>query len=139
MPKTYYKLEAQIGFALRQANQRHTAIFARGMGNRITPTQWAALVKLKELGRSSQNRLGRETAMDVATIKGVVDRLLARRFIKASQDPGDGRRVMLSLTDSGARMVEKAIPAARRISEQTVEGLSTAQRQALMRLLRKIS
>jgi MarR family transcriptional regulator, lower aerobic nicotinate degradation pathway regulator len=138
MPKSDYRLEAQIGFALRQANQRHTAIFARGMANRFTPTQWAALVKLKELGASSQNQLGRATAMDVATIKGVVDRLMARGLVKALQDPGDGRRVTISLTEAGSRTVEKGIPAARQISEQTVKGLNATERATLMGLLRKI-
>ena len=67
------------------------------------------MVKLREVGASSQNRLGRETAMDIATIKGVVDRLLARGLIKTSQDLEDGRRVAIRLTDAGARAVEKGV------------------------------
>jgi DNA-binding MarR family transcriptional regulator len=136
---TAYKLESQIGFVLRQASQRHTSIFARSMIDQITPTQWAALVKLNALGASSQNRLGRETAMDVATIKGVVDRLLARGFIDTSQDPKDSRRVAIRLTEAGLQAVEEGIPIARRISEQTMHVLSTSERGALIRLLRKIS
>lgn len=136
---TAYKLESQIGFVLRQASQRHTSIFARTMIDQITPTQWAALVKLKVLGASSQNRLGRETAMDVATIKGVVDRLLARGFVNTSQDPKDSRRVTIRLTEAGLQAVEEGIPIARRISEQTMHVLSISERGALIRLLRKIS
>jgi MarR family transcriptional regulator, lower aerobic nicotinate degradation pathway regulator len=132
-----YRLEAQIGFALRQASQRHAAIFARMA--QITPTQWAALVKLNELGVSSQNRLGRETAMDVATIKGVVDRLLARGYIESSQDPKDGRRRTLRLTETGIQLVEQTTPVARRITRQTVRGLSESECATLIRLLRKIS
>jgi MarR family transcriptional regulator, lower aerobic nicotinate degradation pathway regulator len=137
--RTDYQLEAQIGFVLRQASQRHTSIFARAMIDQITPTQWAALVKIKALGTSSQNRLGRETAMDVATIKGVVDRLLARRLIRTSQDPKDSRRVMIRLTEAGSKAVEEGIPIARKITEQTVNLLSTSERAALIKLLRKIS
>jgi hypothetical protein len=73
-----YVLDEQVGFALRQAQQRHTTIFAAKMIEDLTPTQWAALAKLRELGDCSQNHLGRLTAMDAATIKGVVDRLTAR-------------------------------------------------------------
>jgi MarR family transcriptional regulator, lower aerobic nicotinate degradation pathway regulator len=137
--KDRYVLEAQVGFVLRKASQRHAAIFARAMIDQITPTQWAALVKLREVGASSQNRLGRETAMDIATIKGVVDRLLARGLIKTSQDLEDGRRVTIRLTDAGARAVEKGVPIARRITEQTLRGLKAAERVALMKLLQKIS
>jgi DNA-binding MarR family transcriptional regulator len=137
--KPAYSLESQVGFVLRQASQRHTSIFARMMIEQITPTQWAALVKLKDLGTSSQNRLGRKTAMDVATIKGVVDRLLARGLIRTSQDPNDSRRVTIRLTEAGTKAVEKGIPIAQNITEQTVHGLNRAERAALIKLLRKIS
>ena len=51
----------------------------------LTPTQWAALAKLRELGDCSQNHLGRLTAMDAATIKEVVDRLTVRGFTTVRQ------------------------------------------------------
>ena len=76
--KPGYILEEQIGFILRQVWQRHATIFSREIGINLTPTQWAALAKLNETGPCSQNLLGRLTAMDVATIKGVIDRLSAR-------------------------------------------------------------
>jgi hypothetical protein len=67
-----YVLDEQVGFALRQAQQRHTTIFAAKMIEGLTPTQWAALAKVREVGDCSQNHLGRLTAMDAATIKGVI-------------------------------------------------------------------
>src|ERR1700745_1400993 len=85
-----YVLEEQIGFILRQVWQRHAAIFAAGIGANLTPPQWAALAKLAETGPCSQNQLGRLTAMDVATIKGVIDRLTARGLTETSADPQDG-------------------------------------------------
>jgi len=33
------QLDDQIGFILRQATQRHAAIFASGIGGDLTPTQ----------------------------------------------------------------------------------------------------
>src|SRR5882762_2867235 len=87
-----YVLEEQIGFILRQVWQRHATIFAREIGINLTPTQWAALAKLTETGPCSQNQLGRLTAMDVATIKGVIDRLTARGLTETSADPEDGRK-----------------------------------------------
>jgi hypothetical protein len=87
-----YVLEEQIGFILRQVWQRHAAIFAREIGINLTPTQWAALAKLTETGPCSQNQLGRLTAMDVATIKGVIDRLTARGLTETSADQPDPRR-----------------------------------------------
>ena len=90
-----YILDEQIGFILRQVWQRHATIFAREIGINLTPTQWAALAKLTETGPCSQNLLGRLTAMDVATIKGVIDRLTARGLTETSPDPEDGRRLLV--------------------------------------------
>jgi hypothetical protein len=82
-----YVLDEQVGFALRQAQQRHTTIFAAKMIEDLTPTQWAALAKLRELGDCSQNHLGRLTAMDAATIKGVVDHHRPSRSARRSPYP----------------------------------------------------
>ena len=94
-----YALDRQIGFLLRQAQQRHTAIFARLMLDDVTPTQWATLAKLQEIGGCSQNLLGRHVAMDAATIKGVVDRLLARDLVVVAADPSDSRRLTIDLSE----------------------------------------
>ena len=53
----------------------------------VTPTQFAALAKLHDLGAVSQNQLGRLTAMDPATICGVVGRLIERGYVRPSPDP----------------------------------------------------
>src|ERR1044071_1759825 len=96
-----YILEEQIGFILRQVWQRHATIFAQEIGINLTSPQWAALAKLTETGPSLANQLGRLIAMDVATIKGVIDRLTARGLTETSLDPQDGRRLLVSLTKAG--------------------------------------
>lgn len=137
-PETGYVLEEQVGFILRQASQRHTAIFAGAMIEELTPTQFTALVKLKAEGPCSQNRLGRLTAMDAATIKGVIDRLTKRGFTQAEADPGDGRRLVVALTPEGAAVAERAINAARRITEATLAPLSALEQRRFLDLLKKL-
>src|SRR6202040_4195668 len=124
-----YVLEDQIGFILRQVWQRHATIFAREIGINLTPTQWAALAKLAETGPCSQNQLGRLTAMDVATIKGVIDRLSARGLRETSPDPEDGRRLLVSLTRAGAQTAEKAAATALAISKETLAPLEPKERE----------
>ena len=133
-----YRVDQQIGFFLRQANQRHVAIFANRMGDRLTTTQWAALSKLKEIQPTSQNQLGRETAMDVATIKGVVDRLVVRDLIRTAPDPRDGRRLILSLTTQGEAALARNVGTARAITEETLSPLTSGERMMLVELLTKI-
>src|SRR5882762_7614675 len=133
-----YVLEDQIGFILRQVWQRHATIFAREIGINLTPTQWAALSKLTETGPCSQNQLGRLTAMDVATIKGVIDRLTARGLTETSADPNDGRRLLVSLTRAGQQLVEKVAPNALAITKKTLAPLDAKEREILIALLGKL-
>ncbi len=133
-----YVLERQIGFVLRQATQRHLALFGAMMVDDLTPTQFSAIVKLREHGSCSQNRLGRLTAMDVATIKGVIDRLTRRGLTEARADPADARRRLVSLTAAGRRLAECAIPHARRITEATLAPLSPAEQRQILVLLDKL-
>src|SRR6266702_6437748 len=136
--KPSYVLDEQVGFILRQVWQRHSSIFARDIGTNLTPTQWAALAKLTETGPCSQNQLGRLTAMDVATIKGVIDRLTARGLTETSQDPEDGRRLLVSLTRAGQQIAEKVAPNALAITRETLAPLDAKERETLMALLNKL-
>lgn len=133
-----YRLEDQVGFHLRRAGQRHAAIFAGRITDELTPTQWAALVKLAEFESLSQNLLGRETTMDAATIKGVVDRLAKRGFVSTGPDPADGRRMRVSITRAGVAAVARAVGAATAITAETLEPLAPAEQRQLVELLKRI-
>jgi DNA-binding MarR family transcriptional regulator len=134
-----YRLDEQIGFVLRRAHQRHTAIFSERMIGGLTPMQFAALARLRETGPCSQNRLGRLTAMDVATVKGVVDRLRDRGLVETAPDPDDRRRSLVTLTKLGAARVEEACAVGHEITGATLEPLSARERTDLLRLLSRIA
>src|ERR1700741_2156238 len=130
-PRPLYVLEEQIGFILRQVWQRHATIFAKEIGINLTPTQWEALANLAETGPCPQNQLGRLTAMDVATIKGVIDRLTARGLTETSPDPEDGRRLLVSLTRAGQQLADKAVPNALLITRETLAPRDAREREML--------
>jgi len=133
-----YVLDEQIGFLLRIASQRHTAIFTARMIEGLTQTQFAALSKLYEVGPCSQNQLGRHIYLDAATIKGVVDRLAARGFVTAVSDPKDRRRRAVALTERGRQGAETAQLVAPEITAATLAPLSEDERRALVKLLHKL-
>jgi DNA-binding MarR family transcriptional regulator len=76
--------------------------------------------------------------MDVATIKGVIDRLTARGLTETSPDPEDGRRLLVSLTRAGQLMAEKAAPNALAITRETLGPLDSKERETLLALLSKL-
>jgi DNA-binding MarR family transcriptional regulator len=133
-----YVLDAQAGFLLRKAQQRHLSIFGAHMAEGLTAQQFAALVKLAEAGPSSQNSLGRQTAMDNSTINGVVRRLLQRGLVEKFPSEEDHRLHMLRLTAEGRRVHDRVVPLAMEITRLTLAPLSRGEQTTLLRLLRKI-
>ncbi len=135
--KTPYVLDDQIGYVLRRVMQRHLVIFSETIPS-ITTTQFAVLARLAQMGPLSQNLLGRETAMDAATIKGVVDRLAKQDLVTTAADPADRRRLTVQLTKTGAALFDSTRDAAIAVSSQTLGPLSKGERAALLGLLGRL-
>ena len=134
-----YELDEQIGFLLRKANQRHRAIFSKLIQEPLAPTQFATLVRLYFEGPTSQNSLGRRTAMDSATMTGVISRLLQRELVARSSAPEDDRLSIIELTDLGRNLISEIIPDGIKISQETLAPLTKAEINTLIQLLKKIS
>lgn len=133
-----YRLDDQIGYVLRRVTQRHLAIFAAAIPE-VTTTQFAVLARLAEIGPQSQNRLGRETAMDAATIKGVVDRLAKLGYVATSADPADRRRLTVSMTEAGERLFSDRVSTALAVSADTVAPLTADEARQLKALLLRLT
>ncbi len=132
-----YQLDAQIGYRLRLANQKHLEVFARLLPE-VTPTQFAVLARLAEIGEVSQNQLGRLIHMDAATTKGVVSRLAKKGFVASKASLTDRRRLLISLTESGRSFTRDALGKARQISRETVTNLTDGEAALLNELLNKL-
>lgn len=133
-----YSLSTQIGFNMRRANQRHVSIFARFVEG-VTPTQFAALARLYEAGALSQNKLGRLTAMDSATIKGVVERLKTKGLVTSRPDENDQRLRLVELSEIGRACFVKAQSQALMAQEETVAPLTPEELRQFETLLAKLS
>lgn len=135
-----YRVERQIGYLLRRAHQRASAIFQEQIGDpNITPTQFSSLVKLHEDGEVSQNRLGRLVGMDKATTQGVIRRLKVRNLVSSRADPGDARRTLLRLTGDGELLVQRLMAAGPRVTTETLKPLSPDEQSQLVDLLARIA
>ena len=134
-----YRIEEQVGYLLRRAHQRASAIFQVSIGDpNITPTQYSSLVKLNEYTELSQNLLGRLVGMDKATMQGVVRRLKERGLVDSRPDPGDARRTLLSLTTEGQRLVNKLLINGPAVSRETMKPLTAQEQRQLLELLSRI-
>lgn len=134
-----YQLDEQVGFLLRMASQRHAAIFNEHIFDNLTATQFSTLMRLSEHGRVTQNHLGRLAAMDIATTKGVVDRLRAKGLVQSEPDLTDRRRSVITLTDTGVSIVSKLKTVGHDISQATLSPLGKEEQETLIALLKKLS
>jgi DNA-binding MarR family transcriptional regulator len=135
-----FLVEDHVGFLLRRAHQRHVALFLEIAGKHgLTPTQFAALFKAVELGKVTQNLLGRLTAMDPATVQGVVRRLTARGLLCRTHDPMDRRTAVLAPTEAGIALIDRAVACARRSHDAALAPLNAPEQTQLLALLRKLA
>lgn len=134
-----YNLDEQVGFLLRLASQRHALIFQSHIFGNLTPTQFATLMRLSEHGRVTQNHLGRLAAMDIATTKGVVDRLKAKGLVRSEADTTDKRRSVISLTPNGSALVSKLTDVGNAITADTLSQLNKREQDTLLSLLKKLT
>ncbi|RYE33128.1 MAG: MarR family transcriptional regulator [Hyphomicrobiales bacterium] len=134
-----YVLDAQFGFLLRQMQQRYVAMFMEMMGaDGPTPPQFAVLCRLAVDGRISQNRLGRMTAMDPATIRGVVTRLAERGLVERLHDPDDKRRVLVQLGQRGRELLPDYIVRAKAITVAALSSVAEPEIEPLLDVMRRL-
>ena len=134
-----YRLDDQVGYILRLVSQRHAAIFQNHAIQSLTPTQFSALVRVSEMKQCSQNQLGRLSAMDVATIKGVVDRLNRKGLVVLAPDPNDKRRTLISLSPKAETLIGDLHRIGEEISRETLSPLNSEEQIVFLDLLRKLT
>lgn len=118
---------------MRRAYQRHLAIFQANTGNsELTSVQFSTLCALRDKGPHSQGELVKVTGVDRATIRGVIERLKARRLVSLAKDAVDGRKVIVALTAADAEILDRTISRAAEITEFTFGSLNRGERMALV-------
>ncbi|GAB4352051.1 MAG: MarR family transcriptional regulator BpsR [Kiloniellaceae bacterium] len=134
-----FTIDDQIGHVLRRAYQAASAHLARRLKPYdLKPQQFATLQRLRELGPTSQNRLGEAVDMPRANIHKMVERLYQRGLVELRADPADARVRLVALTGEGHRLAEELIPLDLASTEDALAPLSDGERKTLYDLLRRI-
>jgi MarR family transcriptional regulator, lower aerobic nicotinate degradation pathway regulator len=133
------ELYERPGFLFRRAHQIAAGIFVQEAGELgLTPPQHSALYAIGRRPRLDQTALARALGFDRATMGTVIGGLEARGLLQ--REPGaDRRRKALLLTPAGRKMLEQAMPAARRTTQRLMSPLSATERQVFALLLTRIT
>ncbi|WP_067245528.1 MarR family winged helix-turn-helix transcriptional regulator [Microbacterium resistens] len=104
--------------------------------------EWDVLSALRRAGapfQLSPKQLMQQTLVTSGTMTNRIDRLVGRRLVRRESDPGDGRSVLVTLTDDGRVRVDAAITRLVDAEATLLSALSRGDRDRLAALLRKLS
>ncbi len=135
-----YDLQSHVAHLVRRVHQRATLCFQQVMvGDALSPTQFAALATILNVGEISQNHLGRLTAMDPSTISLVVRKLLKEKLVDRRSSDSDQRLTILRLTDKGARYTIVRLSRSVEVGERLLSPLNKAEQAIFVDLLGRIA
>lgn len=103
--------------------------------------EWDVLSALRRAGEPfhlSPKQLLQQTLVSSGTMTNRIDRLVGRRLVRREADPGDGRGVIVVLTEDGRVRVDAAITRLVDAEAILLASLSTGERDRLAGLLRKL-
>jgi DNA-binding MarR family transcriptional regulator len=134
-------LKEYPGHLARRLHQMSTLLFDLEMRKAdlpLTPVQYAALVTVRDNPKVDQATLASLISYDRTTIGGVVDRLVDKGFINRISSDLDRRSKLLTVSDLGKDIIEKADPAVERAQARLVQGLTPSERDQLVVLMEKV-
>jgi DNA-binding MarR family transcriptional regulator len=101
----------------------------------ITGAQLFVLTQLRATPALSINALAERTMTHQSTVSVVVRRLVRRKLVKKGRAADDARRVELTLTAAGARLLDRAPEVVQARLAQAVAALPASDRSDLARAL----
>jgi DNA-binding MarR family transcriptional regulator len=93
----------------------------------LTALQYTALTVLERHPDLTSAHLARNSFVTAQTMADMVTSLRAQGLIDRHQDPGDRRRLVLSLTDDGKRLLDRYRQAVADLEAEMLAGLSAGQ------------
>lgn len=119
------------------ADQRRVQIaFARDRSNpffsvHLTMSQLKILFALRLHGAAGGQELAQMMGVSLATMTGIIDRLVAGGHVTRREDPKDRRVRRIELTEQGTRLMDGMIAAGERHQRRVLERLSVKELQVV--------
>jgi DNA-binding MarR family transcriptional regulator len=125
----------QLFFRLWRVSHERTAEALESVG--LTPPLFALLNVLGTRRGAIQQEIGQVMGIDPSTMVSLIDQLESAGLAKRRTHPKDRRAREVSITPKGLRALERARGLAARVEDDVLRGLSAAERDQLLTLLRR--
>jgi DNA-binding MarR family transcriptional regulator len=134
------RLSGLLGYAVRRAQMRVFQDFAAAMDALgLTPGQLGALLLIEANQGLSQTQLGAALGIDRSSVVPLLDRLETLDLIRRTPHASDRRTHALALTDNGAALIRRLLPALEAHERRIAADLSASERRLLMQLLDRVA
>jgi DNA-binding MarR family transcriptional regulator len=119
-------LRVAVGLVVRKLRQAP-------LDGDLTMAESSALARLERGGPATSSDLARLDRISPQSMGATVAVLEERGFVRRSRDPGDGRRIVLSITETGLRVVhDKRGARTEQLAAALRDGFSDAELGQLM-------
>ena len=132
-------LRSEPGYLFRRMQQVASAIFSEECAQfDLTCLQYSALTRIRERPGIDVTRLSEIMEFDRSTLGGVMERLELKGYVRRRATPEDKRIKLLEVTKQGRMLLDKIQPSVERAQRRILDGLSSEDQKALLRLLSRL-
>jgi DNA-binding MarR family transcriptional regulator len=135
-----FRLADFLPYRLAVVTEAVSRVFAENFEEafKLTRPEWRVLAVIVEHGTLSPTLVGQHALMDKVKVSRAVQSLVVRGILRRTQDPSDGRGLLLSVTRKGRTTHESLVPLCIKAEAVVFKDLSAADQAALRRVLAKI-
>ena len=125
----HLRLGSDLRVAVGRIARRIKQLYEEG---EVTFSETSVLSRLEREGQTTPTRLASAEHVTPQAIVAILNNLESRDLIRRSSDPSDGRRVLISMTESGRRVLsDKSWSVTQALAGALASGLSPGERQQL--------
>ncbi len=139
MPKVPSALPDHLGYWLRKLSHAVSTSFAERLAARgVSVAQWVVLRVLFDGGSFPLKDIVARVEVDQGALSRMVDRLVARGWVRRVADAGDRRAVAISLTPAGRRLVPVLAAEADKNEEVFFSAITPSERREFLRTMQRL-
>jgi DNA-binding MarR family transcriptional regulator len=132
-------LKKHVGFWLRFVSNYVSHAFAgRLLASGVTVAEWVVMREMFDDEETSPGALADRIGMTRGGVSKLVDRLVSKKLITRRERRDDRRFQSIALTAAGRRLIPRLAVLADQNDEEFFHPLSTAERAALIAIMKKL-
>ncbi len=125
-----------LSYLLAQANRQiNDQLDVEFRAEGVPVEQWRILKLLAESNGRAMGDLAQAALLNGPTLTKTIDRMVSQALVYRRADPGDGRKVLIFISDHGRALTERLTRLANSHQSEIIETCGDREAQQLKRLL----